>query len=89
MNHFRKLTEHADSVIPVDNESLDAIVKKVRAASGRSKITQNDMVSLQQNPIGQLSQTEGSEYYFIMNYHIIMLHINKSISRIFSLLICE
>merc|ERR1711892_201127 len=37
---MNQLTEHADSVIPVDNTSLDQIVKKVRSASNtRNRIT--------------------------------------------------
>ena len=42
---MQQLTDNADSVIPVDNCSLAAIVDRVRAASGRNKITQNDQVS--------------------------------------------
>ena len=41
---MQQLTDNADSVIPVDNCSLAAIVDRVRAASGRNKITQNDQV---------------------------------------------
>lgn len=43
---MKELTDHADTVMPVDNASLAAIINKVRSASNtRSKITQNDQIN--------------------------------------------